>query len=316
VDTTICESKNVTLTTNSNATSFSWTPAIGLNSTTVQNPIATPLVTTKYYVTATLGNCSKQDSVTVIVNPAPVPDAGPGITICFGKSYTLQGSGGVSYTWANANTLANTSSSTPIATPSTTTTYTLSNVIDANGCISLTTDTVTVIVTPPIIANAGRDTVIVMGQPYQLNATGATLFSWSPAFGLSNPTIANPIATIFASQIYTVEVSTPEGCKGFANVKLEVLKGPDIYVPTAFTPNGDGINDVFKVFPVGIKQFNYLRIFNRWGQKIFETQNDKIGWDAIFHSIKQPTGAYIYTVEGVTDAGKVITKKGTLIIAR
>jgi gliding motility-associated-like protein len=314
-DTTLCQSKSVVLTTVSNATNFSWSPGISLNDSILKNPMATPPVTTQYIVTATLGSCFIKDTVIVTVNPAPIPDAGPGTTICFGQTYQLQGGGGVQYTWTPASTLSNATIPNPVATPTANTIYAL-QVVDANGCTSLTPDTVLVVVTPPIQASAGPDTTIVMGQPYQLNATGGSLYLWSPAFGLSNSTIANPIATIFGEQIYNVEVSTPQGCKGNASVRLKVYAGPEIYVPTGFTPNGDGNNDVFRVITVGIKQFDYLRIFNRWGQLVFETKTARNGWSGLFKASEQPGGTYIYNVQGTTDAGRVINKKGTFILIR
>jgi gliding motility-associated-like protein len=315
-DTAVCEGKPVQLTTNSNATSFAWTPAgPGISSLTDKDPVVTPATTTQYIVTATYGVCVKKDTVIVQVNAAPLPDAGAGGTICFGKTFQLQGSGGAQYLWRPMNLLSGATLQNPVASPNTTTTFYL-KVRDAIGCESLSEDTVKVIVTPPIAAYAGPDTTITFGEPYQLNATGATLFSWSPSTGLSNPFIANPVATIFADQVYNVAVSTPDGCKGSATVKLKVYKGPDIYVPTAFSPNGDGVNDVLKVVPVGIKVFDFLRIYNRYGQLIFETKLADIGWEGRFKATEQPAGSYVYVVQGKTEKDKVVRKTGTIILIR
>jgi gliding motility-associated-like protein len=133
---------------------------------------------------------------------------------------------------------------------------------------------------------------------------------------LNNPNIVNPQATIFADQLYNVEITTPEGCKGNALVRLKTYKGPEIYVPTGFTPNGDGHNDVFYVVPVGIKFFDYLRIYNRWGQLVFETNLATNGWEGRFKAQEQPVGTYIYTVQGRTEKGRVIFKKGSLLLIR
>jgi gliding motility-associated-like protein len=314
-DTTLCESKSVLLTATGNATSYSWLPTLGLNSPTSATPIATPTTSTKYYVTAKLGTCTKLDSVDVTVNPAPIPDAGPGTTICFGKDYTLQGSGGVNYSWTPTATLIGANTATPVATPATTTTYQL-RVIDNLGCASLVSDDVTVIITPPVVAYAGPDTTIVMGQPYQLQAIGAPFAVWSPSFDLDNPNVLNPIATLFVDRTYTVTVSTLDGCKGTATVKLKVIKGPEIYTPTVFTPNGDGKNDVLKVVPVGIVKLNYLRVYNRWGLVVFETTNSAVGWDGKIKDTTAPEGTYVYMVQGLSDKGKLITDKGTVILAR
>ncbi len=318
-DTTICEGQSVVLTTQSNALSFAWHPGNTLNDSTLKNPIAKPITTTKYYVLATLGGCSTVDSVTVTVNPAPIPNAGIDTEICFGLTYTLQGSGGTQYTWAPATTLSNANISNPIANTNNTTNYWLL-VKDANGCNSLFADTMKLTITPPLQANAGVDTVVVTNQPYQLNSvlvgqniTGLT-YQWNPTTGLSNPNIQNPLATIGTATTYRVEITTPGGCKGVDTVTLSVLDGPTIYVPSGFTPNGDGNNDVFRSYPVGIARFDYLRVFNRWGQLVFESKNPLQGWNGNFKGAKAPTGTYIYTVQGLTDKGNLITKKGTLLI--
>jgi gliding motility-associated-like protein len=320
-DTTLCESKSVTLATTSNATTFAWAPQTGLSDPNAMSPVATPASTTQYTVTATYGRCTRTDNVVVNINPAPIPDAGPGITICFGKDYQLQGSGGTEFFWRPASLLSNANIANPVANPRNTTVFFL-KVRDANGCESLTEDTVKVIVTPPIVAYAGPDTTIIYGVPYQLNVTSqnvlppGTSYLWTPSTGLNNANIANPQATIFADQLYSVEITTPEGCKGSASVKLKTYKGPEIYVPTGFTPNGDGQNDVFRVVPVGIKFFDYLRIYNRWGQLVFETSLATNGWEGRFKAQDQPMGTYIYTVRGRTETGRVIFKKGSLLLIR
>jgi gliding motility-associated-like protein len=307
------------LTTQSNALSYVWHPGITLNDSTLKNPIAKPTTTTKYYIIGTLGGCSTIDSVTVTVNPAPIPDAGIDKEICFGITYTLQGSGGTQYTWAPVATLNNANSSNPVANTPNTTLYWL-KVQDANGCNSLIADTMKLTVTPPLQADAGVDTTIVVSQPYQLNSflVGQNIsglsYQWNPTIGLNNPNIQNPLATISAATTYVVRITTPGGCVGVDTVKLSVLAGPTIYVPSGFTPNGDGRNDLFISYPVGIARFDYLRVFNRWGQLVFESKNPLQGWDGKFKGKQVPSGTYIYTVQGLTDKGNLITKKGTIII--
>jgi gliding motility-associated-like protein len=318
---TICESKSVQLQLTSNATQYSWAPATGLSSTTIANPIANPTVTTRYTVTATLGRCNAADIVTVNVNAAPIPDAGPPGFICYGQTYQLQGSGGVSYTWTPSTYLNSTAIVNPVSNPAKTITYTLSNIIDANGCASLTTDTVTVDVTPPIkVKTFPYDTIAYPGDKFQLLATsGANIYSWTPAAGLSDPNIPDPVVTVGQigdDVLYQVIASTIAGCKGEGYVRLKVYKGPDIYVPTGFTPNGDGKNDKFIPFPVGIKGMNYFRVFNRWGQIIFSTSNLYDGWDGRINGIEQSTGTYVWTLQGLTLDNRVITKKGTVTLIR
>ena len=319
-DPVICESASKQLLLNSNATQYAWTPATGLSNSSIPNPVASPVITTQYIVTATLGRCSSNDTVVVNVNAAPIPNAGPDGFICYGQTYRLQGSGGTTFSWTPSTYLSSTVVFNPVVTPDKTTTYTLS-VIDANGCSSLVTDKVTVDVTPPIhVITFPFDTVAYPGDQFQLLAlSGATTYTWSPVFGLSNPNIPDPVVTIGtlgSDVVYRVTASTLAGCKGEGFVRVKVYTGPDIYVPTGFTPNNDGKNDRFTPFPVGIKQINYFRVFNRWGQLIFSTGKLNDGWDGKFNGRDQGSGVYVWMLQGITKDNRVITKKGTVALIR
>ncbi|MEI7735903.1 MAG: PKD domain-containing protein [Ferruginibacter sp.] len=161
---------------------------------------------------------------------------------------------------------------------------------------------------------AGNDTIAAAGQPLQLNATGGLSYSWTPALPLSNPNIANPLATLTATQTFTVRAFTPEGCESFDTVTVKIYKGPDIYLPNAFTPNGDGLNDVFRGTLVGIKQFNYLKIFSRWGELVFSTTDYRKGWDGLQKGKVQNNGVYIVIASGIDFLGNAIEKKQTVML--
>jgi len=319
-DVSICDGTSAQLQLATNATIYSWTPATGLSNPSVSNPVASPTQTTQYIINAVLGRCSTSDTMIVTVNQAPIADAGPDGDICYGRSYTLQGSGGAQYIWSPAIYLNTTTGANPVATPSLTTTYSLS-VIDAIGCRSLVTDEVKILVSKPMRVNMYPfDTIGYPGQQIQLLATSAGItYTWSPGTRLSNTTIPNPIATVgnIGDDItYEVVGTTAEGCKGEGYVHIKVAKGPDIYVPTAFTPNHDGRNDKFTPRPVGIKQYNYFKVFNRWGQVIFSSTRQMDGWDGTIAGKEQPTGVYVWVIEGVAFDNRVITKKGTVTLIR
>lgn len=321
IDPTICESTSTQLQLLSNANVYSWTPSTGLSNTTISNPIANPTVTTPYTVTATLGRCSAVDNVTVNVNPAPIPDAGPPGFICYGQTYQLQGSGGVQFTWTPSTYLNSTNISNPVSAPLKTITYTLSEVIDAFGCKSLSTDQVTVDVTPPIkVKTFPYDTIGYPGDQFRLNATSiAPFYTWTPTIGLSDPNIANPVltvGTIGSDIIYKVTAYTVAGCRGEGFVNLKVFKGPELYIPTAFTPNGDGLNDLFYPFPVGIKSINYFKVYNRWGQLLFSSTTLFKGWNGKLQGVEQPSGVFVFMAQGVDKNGKLITRKGTVTLIR
>jgi len=316
-DITICEGTSTQLSVTSNATQFSWTQGSSLSNANIQNPVANPQVTTQYIVTATFGQCSGKDTIVVNVNPAPIPNAGPDVEICYGQDYTLQGSGGVQYIWTPPSTLSNGALPNPLSIPPQTITYSLS-VIDSNGCGSLIKDQVVVTVTPPIIVKTNpSDTVVFSGDKFQLQASsGATSYSWSPGVGLSNPFIANPVLSVSSDVTYHIIATTPAGCRGDGKLTVKVFKGPEIYMPTGFTPNGDGKNDKFKPFTVGITNLNYFRVYNRWGQLIFSTAKLNDGWDGKVTGTEQPSSTYVWMVQGVARDGKVITKKGTVTLIR
>lgn len=323
-DTVICEGTSVQLELLSNGASYSWLPATGLSNVTIRNPVASPVVSTTYIVTTNLGRCSANDTVVVNVNAAPIPDAGADGFICYGQTYTLQGSGGLQYSWSPNNYLDDSKISSPVSSALNNITYTLSILADNNGCASLVSDEMKLDVTPPIkVKTYPADTVAYEGDTFQLhiatNDSDVINYSWTPTKGLSNPQIADPILTagsIGDDVLYKIVTSTIAGCKGEGYVHLKVYKGPDIYVPTGFTPNNDGKNDLFIPIPVGIKTLNYFRVFNRWGQLIFSTRQLHAGWDGKIKGSEQPIGAYVWMLEAITNQDKIIIKKGTVTLIR
>ena len=165
-------------------------------------------------------------------------------------------------------------------------------------------------------AFAGNDTIAAAGQPIQLNASGGVSYEWIPTTGLNNPFISNPVTILNQTQQYILKAFTPQGCTTYDTVLIKIYKGPDIYLPNAFTPNGDGLNDVLRGIPVGIKEFKYLKIFNRWGQELFSTSDYRKGWNGEWKGQKQETGAYVVIASGVDFKGNVINKKGSVMLLR
>jgi gliding motility-associated-like protein len=320
----ICEGTSVTLQITSNATSYAWSSS---QPSVIANPSASatsvqPQVNSVFTVSLLLGVCSAQDEVVVQVLPAPVADAGADVEICFGQDARLQASGGVGYEWTSQRFLSDPTIANPqVLQPDRTMTYSLS-VTDANQCRSLSPDQVTVRVIPPIEVNISpADTIVYAGAQFQYRVSSiGTNYAWTPATGLSNPAIANPVMTApaydGATVQFRVEASTDAGCKGVGTAIVKVYKGPDIYVANAFSPNNDGKNDVFLPIPVGIKDLGYFRVFNRWGQLMFYTKTLREGWDGRFAGLEQPTGVYTWMVEATTQDGRKIAKKGTVTLIR
>jgi gliding motility-associated-like protein len=114
-----------------------------------------------------------------------------------------------------------------------------------------------------------------------------------------------------------VYVTDSVGCYGTADILVKVYSTkPDIFVPTAFTPNNDGRNDIIKAIPVGVKEFDYFTIYNRFGQVIFTTKDASKGWNGYFNGIDQPVGTYVFVTRGIDYTGTVIFKKGTIVLIR
>jgi gliding motility-associated-like protein len=116
--------------------------------------------------------------------------------------------------------------------------------------------------------------------------------------------------------VYYLKAITPGGCISYDTLKIAVYKGPDIYLPTAFSPNNDGVNDVFNPFPVGMKKISSFKVFNRYGQLIYSTVNSTKGWDGKFNGKVQPAGTYVWIASGIDYIDKKVIKKGTVLIIR
>jgi gliding motility-associated-like protein len=321
-DTTICQGLTAQLKPTTNATTFAWTPATSLNNAAIADPVAAPSTTTTYTLSDTLGVCNTTGTVTVNVLPAPIAAAVSPVGTCYGKSVELQGSGGASYQWSPSTYLSNPEQQDPIMVePHSSVTYQLT-VVGANGCTSLKPATVVVNVVPPLKVYAGDDTSVVVGQTVPMDAVdvdgvGFTQFAWTPAAGLSNANIQDPAALVSASITYTVTATAPDGCQGVDSMTIKAFTSQaDIFVPNAFTPNNDGHNDLLRAIPIGITQFKYFTVYNRWGQQVFTTTNASLGWDGTLSGHVLLPGTFVWVAAGVDYTGKLVQRKGVVILIR
>ncbi|HEY9261526.1 lectin-like domain-containing protein [Chitinophaga sp.] len=170
-----------------------------------------------------------------------------------------------------------------------------------------------------VYADAGRDTTIGSGKALQLQPgweDNQLQYSWSPAIGLSNPNIPNPIATIYKSQTYHLTVTSPQGCHDEDAINIKVNDGPAFFVPNAFTPNNDGRNDIFHVILAGQPKLDFFCVWNRWGQEIFRTTDPLNGWDGNCNGHPAPANTYVWMVQGVDYMGQRFSRKGTVTLIR
>jgi gliding motility-associated-like protein len=315
-DTTICLTDSIRLNPNTDGLRFRWSPAASLSDPNIRNPIATPTGNTTYTVIANIGSCQASDAFTVTTAPYPPVRASSDETICAGESVQLTATGGETYRWIPATGLSANDIPNPIATPAVTTLYRVA-ARDNEGCPKAAFDSVLITVIPPVPAFAGRDTAVVVGQPLQLNASGGDAYLWTPPTGLTNPDIPNPVANLNEDITYFLRVTTDEGCVGLDTLNVRVFRtAPDIFVPTAFTPNGDRLNDFLVPVPVGISEFEYFRVYNRYGQLVFSTTEVGRGWDGKIGGKDQGSDSFVWYVRGRDYTGRVIFKKGQTTLIR
>lgn len=315
-DSTICQTDSVRLKIVSDALHYLWTPSAFLVDDTSKTPIAFPASQTTFNVTASIGKCNTSGSINIAVVPYPKANAGADTTICFPGSSQLNATGGSLYLWSPAIFLNDPNIQRPVSSPSQSIRY-IVRVTDILGCPKPAFDTVLINV-EDIVADAGpRDTIVVVNQPLQLNGIGAEVFLWSPPFGLSNRDVPNPVAILSANQQYVLEVRSAAGCNATDTIDVIVYKvKPGLYVPSGFTPNGDGINDVFRPVPIGMKSINYFKVYDRRGQLMFSTTVQNKGWDGRFKGAPQDSQLFVWVVEGVDYQNKVIFQKGTITLIR
>jgi gliding motility-associated-like protein len=321
-DTTICRGDTIKLRIVSDGLQYAWTPANQTLNPAVRNPTVFTQTATPYQVRAVIGGCFATATINVNTVSYPLADAGDDTTICFKTSAFLHGStDGNIWTWSPGSTIVNPSSLTTAANPvAPLTAYILTVRNSTSLCPKPSKDTIYVTMLPKIIPFAGRDTVVIINQPLQLNATGGDEYVWSPGTFLSDPGIANPIA-LFSEPTwglrYRVTVYNSAGCSDTASLKITVFETlPTVFVPTGFTPNNDGLNDVLRPVAVGMKQIDNFSIFNRWGDLVFSTTTNGHGWDGRLNGQNQGTNTYVWQVKAIDYLGKPYFLKGTVTLIR
>lgn len=320
----ICEGQTINLTdpaitagSSPGLTFTYWTDAAA----TIFYPTPTAATGGTYYIKGTAASgCAEIRQLVIVSTPAPVANAGPDTTLCFGKNLQLHGSGGVFYSWTPSQYLSDPNIPDPVfLNPGKVSiTYRL-RVKDALGCFSLTEDQLSINVSSLAKVFIGNDTGIGIRRPLQLHAidvnnTGFNSYVWSPVFGLSNPMLPDPVAILDRDMTYYMHANTPYGCEAFDTINIKVYPDPEIFVPTAFTPNNNGTNDLLRAIPVGMRAFHYFRIYNRFGEMVFSTSNELIGWDGKIKGKLQPSGAFVWMAEAVDYRGNLIQRSGSTIL--
>jgi len=279
----------------------------------------------KLVVRSNIGCESDTVTKTFMANPAPVVNitAADGCIndpINFIGAQTDNQTSITQWNW-NFGDGGNSQTQNPVHTYSLNGNITVSlNALASNGCISA--DVTKNINIGDVYAVASNDTIVLpnLSFPVHVNYSGSfngtPSFLWTPSTGLSDPFAQNPTVTLQDDISYIVKVIAPQGCEALDTVNIRVFKGSAVYVPTGFTPNGDGRNDYLRGLYVGIKKVHYFRVYNRWGQEIFSTTSLTEGWDGTIRGVKQQTGTYVWMLKAEDIAGKVYEMKGTSTLIR
>ena len=274
------------------ATSYLWTPDYNISATDVYNPFVNPMVDTTYHVTFTNACGSTYDSVKVnviVVDGWVSPDT----TICPEGVAVLTAGGGVSYHWTPHTYLTNPYDQTTEARPSQDMLYQVT-ITDEFGCSTTLSTNVFLFDTPQIIV--APDVYGVIGDTVQLWAEANGVIVWSPPYNISCAHCTDPTVWPESEFSYTATVTDANGCTNSDNVTIYF--DPLIYVPNAFTPNGDSFNQYFKAQALNIQEFEML-IFNRWGELIKTLPNLDVSWDGTYNGIPVVDDVYIWQVRYV-----------------
>jgi gliding motility-associated-like protein len=324
-NTITCLGQGVPLTA-SGADSYRWEPQVSLSCYNCPNPVANPVATQVYKVTGSNGTgvgCERSKSITVgIIQPRRVI-ASRGDSICIGESFQLMASGLDKYSWSPAAGLSATNIPNPLARPQQTTVYRLVGT-DSLNCFSDTAYIPVAVYNKPTI-NILKDKITGLAGTriiLETRSTEATRWRWSPSLGLNCVTCPEPEFTISQKITYKVMVTNPGGCEAEDEVAIEpICSTEDIFVPNTFSPNGDGRNDLFYPMGRGVSVIKSLRVYNRWGEAVFERQNfnpndPSVAWDGTFKGRPLSPDVYVYVMIVLCYNNESIEMKGNVTLLK
>lgn len=304
-----------TVTPAFNSYTYSWTPATVFDFPTSLAPRFVGFDTVTATLTVTTPNgCTGKDSLVISVVPKLFGELSADTGICPRDSAQLVAGGGVHYLWSPARGLSSDTVAAPLASPVTSTIYTV-EVINSIGCRD--TQSVEVIIYPAAVVELPDSVRIHPGEVYQMDPRGnCSYFKWFPPYGLTADSIANPVASPEVNTRYFVTASTTLGCTAaLDSIDVYVDGESFIAVPNAFTP-GREPNALLRPERRGLVSINYFRVYNRWGQKVYETNVVDQGWDGRVNGTLQPLGVYIWEVDAMTSAGRRVHKQGNTTLLR
>ncbi len=300
---------------------YYWSPVTGLSNPGIANPGANPDVTTTYILTSQSsgGGCLTTDTVVVkasIIDSSMQLKGKSLFCINSGDSAVLEVQPTNSIQWIrNGSSVSGANQYIYKVTQSGGYYAALSN---SDGC-SINTRTENIVIESPRQGISYPIEYAVINLPFELQArTFGISILWNPSTYLNNPAIPNPLFTASEEldQLYSIDIKTAAGCLTVDIQLVKVIKEVKVYVPTAFTPNNDGLNDYLKPTMLGIKELNYFRIYHRGGQLVYDMKSNQSGWDGKIGGVVQTTGVFVWIFQGIGWDKQVHTQKGTVVIIR
>ncbi|MBA3899016.1 MAG: gliding motility-associated C-terminal domain-containing protein, partial [Bacteroidetes bacterium] len=298
-DTVICENSTVKLKAEGQAISFLWSTGDTLSFIETSAP-------GQYWLQSSNGLCKRNDTISVELLHPPSLSLGPDISLCEYSPQELKAVG------KNYNSLA---WSTGDVSSEITVSQEGMYWAEAYNLCGSNRDSIEVSVKPAPVFTTSNDTIILLGTSAALKATGSSNYSWSPNYGLSCVNCPNPVAMPEKTTTYYVSAKNEYGCSWKDTITVTVDPNLLIFVPNIFSPNGDGQNDVFYVRGKGVKQLR-LMIYNRWGEKVFETEDIHQGWDGSFRGQMLSPSVFVYYLEAVLETNQKIIKKGDVTLIK
>ncbi|HEX8516404.1 MAG TPA: PKD domain-containing protein [Bacteroidia bacterium] len=326
-DSLLCLGESVSFINTSSPPSgniFTWNLGDGTTSGTSTGLSHTYADTGTYHTILIAQNSSFgcRDTTTKLITVLPLPIVDPvGDSVCMYSAAQLSVNGydpanNYIYSWTPGTELNNDSIYNPTLTGLNSGSYTVT-VVDTNSCRN--TGSAYLYVVPPLTGFVW-DTTIVLGDSAMLpisNADGTILFTWTPPDGLSCLQCSNPSARPLEEMTYMLYAEDIFGCTN-ATYYFNIDIHPEIFVelPTTFTPNGDGVNDVIYVKGWGIKELQSFQIYNRWGELVFESNDLVLGWDGFYKGILQNNDVYVYKVRAMSWSDQELSKEGHINLMR
>ncbi len=319
-DNSICLGAETTISANG-ADEYIWSPGNSLKCDTCATTIAKPNITTEYTVIGIDTNsCADTNHLTIQVVPRKQIGIGPTQNICYGESIDLSASGGEHYYWFAEQPGYIGNISNPTVKPDTTITYTV--IITENECFKDTLKQTVIVHQQPSIS-LGPDLKGTPGSSIQLTADTAKAIRimWTPESGLSCYDCINPVASLSKTITYFA-TAYGEYCKATDDITINVACDDALFfIPNTFTPNNDGANDRFYPSATGVSKIDIFRVYNRWGEKVFEARNiapnkEEYGWDGKYRNEPLTPDVYVYYLESRCANGEKVFLKGDISLIR